>query len=87
MWDIGTIVQSTAGRDKDYLLCVVGYEGSMVLVADGRERPLQRPKKKNPTHLAPLLQLEPLSWEMRGNKALRKALNQLKGEHVCQNQT
>jgi len=81
MWKIGTVVKSTAGRDNNYLLCVVGYEGGMVLVADGRERPLQRPKKKNPIHLAPLLQLEPLSWEMRGNKALRKTLNRIqKGE-------
>jgi len=79
--DVGSIVQSTAGRDKDYLLCVVGYEGGMVLVADGRERPLQRPKKKNPNHLAPLLQLEPLTWQLRGNKALRKTLNRIqKGE-------
>ncbi|MCL2447251.1 MAG: KOW domain-containing RNA-binding protein [Oscillospiraceae bacterium] len=77
MWPIGTIVESIAGRDKDYLLCVVGYEGGMVLVADGRERPLQRPKKKNPNHLAPLLQLEPLTWELRGNNALRKALNRI----------
>jgi len=79
--EVGTIVKSLAGRDKSYLLCVIGEEGDMVLVADGRERPLQRPKKKNPNHLAPLLQLEPLTWELRGNKALRKTLNRIqKGE-------
>jgi len=87
MWDTGTIVKSTAGRDKDYLLCVIGWKDGLVLVADGRERPLERPKKKNPNHLAPLLQLNPLTWQLRGNKALRKALNQLKGEDVCRNQT
>ena len=89
MLEIGSIVKSTAGRDKNYLLCVVGYEDGLVLVADGKERPLERPKKKNPNHLAPLLQLQPLTWELRGNKALRKALNriseQLKGEDTCQN--
>jgi len=77
MWKIGTVVRSLAGRDKGYLLCVVGEENGMILVADGKERPLERPKKKNPNHLAPLLQLQPLTWELRGNKALRKALNKL----------
>ena len=83
-WGIGTVVESLAGRDKGYLLCVIGWEDGCVLVADGKERPLERPKKKNPNHLAPLLQLQALTWELRGNKALRKALNrmeyQLKGD-------
>jgi len=78
MLEVGTIVKSLAGRDEGYLLCVVGEENGLVLVADGKERPLERPKKKNPNHLAPLLQLSPLTWELRGNKALRKALNRLK---------
>ena len=86
MWETGTIVQSLAGRDKGYLLCVVGEADGYVLVADGRERRLEHPKRKNPNHLAPLLQLQPLTWELRGNKALRKALNQLKGcEDRCRN--
>ena len=79
MWEKGTVVKSLAGRDSGYLLAVVGEEDGCVLVADGKERPLERPKKKNPNHLAPLLQLQPLTWELRGNKALRKALNSLKG--------
>ena len=81
MWEAGTVVRSLKGRDEGYLLAVVGQQDGYVLVADGKERPLERPKKKNPNHLAPLLQLRPFSWEMRGNKALRKALNrlQLKG--------
>ena len=77
MWEKGTVVKSLAGRDKGYLLCVVGWEDGYALVADGKERPLERPKKKNPAHLAPLLQLQPLTWERRGNKALKKALNRL----------
>ena len=78
--EVGTVVRSLAGRDKGYLLCVVGEENGYVLVADGKERPLEHPKRKNPNHLAPLLQLQALTWELRGNKALRKALNRLKGE-------
>jgi len=83
MWETGTVVKSLAGRDKGYLLCVVGGEGGCILVCDGKERPLGRPKKKNPGHLEPL-EIPPLTWELRGNRALRKALNRLKGEPVCQ---
>ena len=85
-WKTGTVVKSLAGRDKGYLLCAVGEESGCVLVCDGKERPLNRPKKKNPKHLQ-ALGLPPLTWELRGNRALRKALNRLEkgGEVPCQN--
>lgn len=48
----GAIVRSTAGRDRGALYVVVGHEGDRyVLVADGRARPVRRPKKKNARHL------------------------------------
>ncbi len=77
--EIGTVVRSTAGRDKGYLLCVVGEESGCILVCDGKERPLNHPKKKNPKHLQ-TLELPLFTWELRGNHALRKALNRLKSE-------
>lgn len=46
----GTIVLSLAGRDKGNFLVTVGYDGKNILVADGKERPLERPKRKNPRH-------------------------------------
>jgi ribosomal protein L14E/L6E/L27E len=78
MWETGTVVRSTAGRDQGYLLCVVGWESGCVLVCDGKERPLGRPKRKNPRHVEPLAQVPALTWELRGNQALRKALNRLR---------
>lgn len=50
-FEAGTVVISKAGRDKGYFMAVVGREGENLLVADGKERPLCRPKKKNPKHL------------------------------------
>ena len=47
----GQIVISKAGRDKHRPLVVTGFDGNSVLVCDGKERPLERPKKKNPRHL------------------------------------
>jgi len=79
MFEPGTVVISLAGRDKGYYLCVAGEESGCVLVCDGKERPLGRPKRKNPKHLE-ALPLPPLTWELRGNKALRKALNKLSAE-------
>lgn len=48
---IGRIVCSKAGRDKDYFMVIVKSEGDYVFVCDGKERPLERPKKKNIKHL------------------------------------
>lgn len=47
----GYIVRSVAGRDRGKFMVVVGYEGDYPLVCDGKERPLERPKRKNPKHL------------------------------------
>lgn len=37
---------SLAGHDKDSVYAVVAEEGSMVLLADGRTRTLEKPKKR-----------------------------------------
>lgn len=50
---IGQIVRATAGRDKDGYFVVVGSLNGRLLVSNGRERPLERPKQKNPRHLTP----------------------------------
>ena len=48
----GTIVLSTAGRDSGRLFAVVGIpEDNFRLIADGRLRKLDRPKKKKLRHL------------------------------------
>lgn len=49
---VGRIVCSKSGRDKGYFLVVVKEEDGYLLVCDGKERPLNRPKRKNPKHLA-----------------------------------
>lgn len=49
---VGRIVCSKSGRDKGYFLVVVKEEDGYLFVCDGKERPLNRPKRKNPKHLA-----------------------------------
>ena len=71
---IGTVVISRAGRDKGYPLAVVGTDGKFILVADGKERPLSRPKKKNPIHVSKTNRT--VATEGVSDKALRKALRE-----------
>lgn len=68
----GMVVISRAGRDKGHPLAVVGTDGNSVLVADGGERPLARPKKKNPKHLSRTNKTVDIDGV--SDKALRRAL-------------
>ena len=77
---IGQIVFSKAGRDKDKPLSVISSDNSGVFVVDGKERPLERPKLKNQKHIE--LTGNCLSEkELGSNKALRKALSQIKANN------
>lgn len=52
MVQIGHLVSSIKGRDRGkYYLVVDVLSQSMVLVADGEERKLENPKRKNVKHL------------------------------------
>ncbi|MCL1823123.1 MAG: KOW domain-containing RNA-binding protein [Oscillospiraceae bacterium] len=50
--EIGTIIKSISGHDKGSFYAVVGFEKQTPLIADGRRRKLEKPKKKNPKHIA-----------------------------------
>lgn len=53
--DIGRVVRSVAGRDKDRYFIIVGIpeEKGYVLLADGVLRKLSNPKKKKIKHIKP----------------------------------
>ena len=70
---IGQIVYSKAGRDKGKALSVISSDNTGVFVVDGKERPLERPKLKNPKHLI-LTDYCLSEEEYRSNKALRASL-------------
>ena len=85
----GQIVLSKAGRDFGRYLIVLSCDESGIYVADGKERPIERPKRKNPKHLDATNQC--LSEEnFATNRAARKSLQVaayqmklLKGEKIC----
>ena len=69
----GSVVISRAGRDKGSHLAVTGFLEDRVLVCDGGERPLERPKAKNLKHIA--VTCRKLSeYDMAANSRLRRAL-------------
>lgn len=70
---IGRIVCSKAGRDKGYFMVVVKSEGDYLFVCDGKERPLERPKRKNAKHLK-LTNTVLENDSFKTNKHLKKAL-------------
>ena len=77
MFPVGTVVCSQAGRDSGKLLVVTGCEENFVCVCDGKERPLDNPKRKNPKHISPTDKVIGEA-EMKSDRALRRALAQLK---------
>ena len=70
---IGNIVCSKAGRDKGYFMVVVGCKDNLVLVADGKERPIERAKPKNQKHLQ-FTKTVLKETDYKTNKSLKKAL-------------
>lgn len=81
----GILVQSLAGRDNGEHYLVVGTLGSkIVLVANGVNRPLKSPKKKNPRHLqiqatAPVELVERISIGRVRDEEIVQAIRELVG--------
>ena len=73
MFQCNQVVLSLAGRDKGQLLAVVQEDENGVWLADGKRRPLEHPKCKNPRHIRPTPTV--LDREaMTTNRALSRAI-------------
>ena len=79
------IVTSTAGRDKGEAFFVLATEGDFLLLADGKLRPVERPKRKRRKHVV-LRRADggELSRRIRSNESitnseLRKAIAAVRG--------
>ena len=79
MLERGRVVISLAGRDKGKLLAVMQEEKNRVLICDGKERPVDRPKSKNIRHVE-ITQISLSEADIATNRALRKALGRLNAE-------
>ncbi len=79
MLERGRVVISLAGRDKGKFLAVMQEDKDRVLICDGKERPVDRPKSKNIRHVE-ITQISLSEAEIATNRALRKALGRLNAE-------
>lgn len=69
----GSIACSAAGRDKGEWLVVLEISGGYALLCNGKDRPLERPKRKNLRHIRQTSAA--LTEEMMAtNCSVRKAL-------------
>ena len=70
---VGKIVLSLAGRDKGKYSAVINCDKNYVWVADGKERKLETPKRKNIKHIS--ITADTLTKDqMKTNKQLKKAI-------------
>lgn len=87
---LGQLVKSKTGRDKGayYFICGKSQDGTKLLLADGRKRPIEKPKIKNCRHVqmvhyvAPLLKEKLEQQKTVTNEEIRlsfKSLPQVEG--------
>lgn len=74
---LGHLFVSLAGRDKDIVCTVVGIseDDGYVLIADGRIRKVENPKKKKLKHLKPIDQAEIIPSARFTNRFIREAIS------------
>ncbi len=71
--EIGTIVKSKAGRDKDSFLTVIKVDGNYLWLCDGKKRPLENLKQKKILHVAATKSVLPQE-SLLTNRKIIKAL-------------
>ena len=92
--DIGKsdMIVSLAGRDKGQYFFVVDTDGDFVLIADGKGRKLETPKRKKRKHIQKVLQADTrVAEKIRSgdkvlNSELRRELAVLSQKFNSQNQ-
>ena len=70
----GSIVKATAGRDKDNFFIVLDTDEKFAIIADGKRRKIEHPKRKKLIHLASTKTVIEGSFET--NPQIKRILNQ-----------
>ena len=76
---IGSVVKALAGREKNSFYVAVGIHDGFVEIADGKERKLESPKRKNIKHISPTKTI--IDTKELTNKKLRKLLGEFKTQN------
>ena len=90
--DLGQAVKSLAGRDRGKTYLIIGFNADgRALLADGRVRTIDKPKKRNIKHLQPYRCVLPeikegIKQGDLNNQTVRNALNKLylkENDNMC----
>ena len=75
-FNISDVVVSTAGRDRGKLFYVIGTDPVYLILANGKDRTLEKPKRKKPRHIQKVLRSETrVAEKLRlGDKVLNSEL-------------
>ena len=73
----GMVVRAKAGRDKGKFLVILEIQGGYALIADGRRRRVEHPKRKKLIHLAPTKTVHQGSLET--NPKIKQILREING--------
>ena len=77
---IADVVLSTAGRDAGHMFYVIGTDGPFLMLVNGKDRTIEKPKRKKTKHTKKVLRSETrvaaklLSGDKVLNSELRKDL-------------
>ena len=73
---IADVVLSTAGRDAGKLFYVIGTEANLLLLVNGKDRTIEKPKRKKRKHASKVLRSETrVAEKLRaGDKVLNSEL-------------
>ena len=87
-FNISDVVQATAGRDRGKLFYVIAQEDAYLFLANGKDRPLDRPKRKKCKHVQMVLRSETrVADKLRaGDKVLNSELRRDLAFHAGQMQ-
>ena len=91
-FNIADVVKSTAGRDQGKLFYVIGTDPVYLTLANGKDRPLDRPKRKKRKHVQKVLRSETrvanklLAGDKVLNSELREDLAELRQKMQSHNQ-
>ena len=86
---ISDLVVSTAGRDQGKLYCCLSNDGRFVMLANGKDRTLDKPKRKSLRHVRKVLRSETrVADKLRaGDKVLNSELRRDLAFHADQMQS
>ena len=75
-YNISDVVKATAGRDQGKLFYVIGEDEQYLFLVNGKDRPLDRPKRKKRKHVQKVLRSETRVAEKlrQGDKVLNGEL-------------